>query len=230
MTARNIKNRPLLNVHAILPLSHANGPGARAVVWVQGCRRKCPGCCNPQTHSHGHRHLIDPQNLARAILAIPGIEGLTVSGGEPFEQAEAVGVLCRKVRENGLSVMVFTGRTHERIRASRGQAVQDLLAQIDILVDGPFIQELADNHLIWRGSRNQRVLFLSNRHDPEVLDRGTPTAVEARLALGSPLGVTGFPEGSDVQFLAKCLRLKSGILLEPLPTEKSNTRARRRNP
>jgi anaerobic ribonucleoside-triphosphate reductase activating protein len=218
MTTRFNKNHISLNVHAFLPLSHANGPGARAVVWVQGCRMHCPGCRNPLTHSHKRHRLLDPGQLAAAILAIPGIEGLTVSGGEPFEQARATADLCLKAYEGGLSVMVFTGWTHHRILACRNPHVRRLISAIDILVDGRFIQDQADKHLLWRGSRNQRILFLTDRNTPDLLYGPTSPVVEARLAAGSPLKITGFPTGPDVQALANRLRKDAGILLEPIPT------------
>ena len=206
---------PLLNVHAVLPVSHANGPGARAVVWVQGCRRRCPGCCNPQTHSHKRRHLIDPRQLAEAVLAVPGIEGLTVSGGEPFEQARAVGELCRRVRHAGLSIMVYTGQTHKRLRTSRSSAVQTLLGQTDILIDGPFVRELADGNHPWRGSSNQRALFLTDRYGPETLLVEPRPHVETLLSTGTVFCVSGFPRPSDLAQLARLLRKKAGIILNP---------------
>lgn len=160
MKVRNNKSH-LLNVHAVVPVSYANGPGARAVVWTQGCSLRCPGCNNPLTHSYKPRIRVGPQQLADSILTIPGIEGITVTGGEPFEQPVAVGHLCQAVKKTNLSVMVFTGWTYKSIRQSRGQVVKDLLKQIDVLVDGPFIQHLADKDLLWRGSGNQQIRFLT---------------------------------------------------------------------
>lgn len=214
MTLRNNKSHNLLNVHAVLSVSYANGPGARAVIWVQGCSRKCPGCSNPLTHSHKARILVDPQRLADSILAIPGIEGITVSGGEPFEQPVVVGHLCRAVRKARLSIMLFSGWKYEDICQHRDQAVQTLLKQIDILVDGSFIQHLADKHLLWRGSRNQQIRFLTDRYSPDVLRDNNRTQVEGRLASGLPLQITGFPEESDIAVLTKRLAAEAGIVLK----------------
>lgn len=217
MTAIKDKTfRPLLNIHAFLPVSYANGPGARAVVWTQGCFLRCPGCSNPLTHSHRPRILVDPEQLASSILAIQGIEGLTVSGGEPFEQAPAVGHLCRAVREGGLSVMVFTGWRYESICQYHDRTAKSLLKQIDILVDGPFIQHLADRHLLWRGSHNQKIRFLTDRYGPDALETGFLSQVEGQLTSGAPLQITGFPEQSDLDMLTTCLAADSGILLEPV--------------
>ena len=213
-TVHNTRSESRLNVHAILRVSCANGPGARAVVWTQGCRLRCPGCCNPLTHSHRPRTLMEPKRLADHILSIPDIEGLSVSGGEPFEQAPAVARLCRAVRGGGLSVLVFTGRTYEFIRRSPSTAVKELLSQVDILVDGPFSQRLADSRLLWRGSSNQCIRFLTSRYGPEVLETCSQPQVEAQFAAGQAMGITGFPEPSDLDVLARRLREDEGILLE----------------
>ena len=205
----------LLNVHAFLPISYANGPGARVVVWTQGCALRCQGCCNLGTHSHAPRILIEPERLARYVSIIPGIEGLTVSGGEPFEQARAVASLCQTVRERGLSIMVFTGWTYDFIRNSVNRDVQDLLAQIDILVDGPFIQALSIGNLLWRGSSNQQIIFLTDRYGPEILRDTAQPQMEVRFAGDGPLGITGFPERVDLESLAHRLREEAGIILKP---------------
>jgi len=212
-TQKTMTANQLLNVHAILPSSRANGPGVRAVVWTQGCSKHCPGCRNPLTHSHEPHTLVEPEQLAEAIAAIPGIEGLTVSGGEPFEQASAVARLCRAVRQSGLSVMVFTGWTYQGIRSSRDRAVKLLLDQVDILIDGPFIQELADPKLRWRGSSNQKVWFLTDRYGPEVLESADHTQIEVRLDEAGPLQITGFAEDADLGLLAHRLAAEAGIIL-----------------
>jgi len=209
------KSCSLLNIHAVMPVSCVNGPGARAVVWTQGCSQQCPGCSNPLTHSHNPKILIDPEELARYILAIPGIEGLTVSGGEPFEQASAVSRLCHAVRKGGLSVMVFTGWTYENICQCHDLEVRNLLQQIDILVDGPFIQNLADKSLLWRGSRNQKIRFLTNHYGPDILQSNPNSQVEGQLVSEVPLQITGFPEEADIVVLAHRLSVESGVILEP---------------
>lgn len=219
MTQRNNKSDSLLNVHAVVHFSHANGPGARAVVWTQGCSLHCPGCINPLTHSHKPRILVDPQQLADSIVAIPCIEGITVTGGEPFEQPVAVGPLCRAVGESGLSVMVFTGWTYKSICQHRDEAIQNLLGQIDILVAGPFIKRLADKDLLWRGSSNQQIRLLTDRYSPDILQENKQLQVEGQLTSGASLQVTGFPEKSDIAALTERLAAKTGILLEPAEPE-----------
>ena len=82
-----------LNVADIQLRSRVNGPGLRSVIWVQGCTRGCPGCFNPHTHPHDPRHLLDPEALAQRLMRVPDTDGITLSGGEPFEQAAACAVL-----------------------------------------------------------------------------------------------------------------------------------------
>lgn len=205
----------LLNLHAFVRVSCANGPGARAVVWTQGCGLRCPGCSNPLTHSHDPRIMVDPRQLAEVVLSIDGVEGVTVSGGEPFEQPAAVSCLCQAVRRTGLSVMVFTGWSYESILGNRNEAVQSLLSQIDILVDGPFVRHLASKDLLWRGSRNQRLRFLTDRYDPDILRGSGRSQVECRLAPGGHLQLTGFPGQRDIAAISERLAADGGIVLKP---------------
>ena len=214
-------NPNLLNVHSIVPVSFSMGPGRRYVVWIQGCSRHCPDCINPLTHSHEPRTMIAPRQLANSILAVPEIEGLTVTGGEPFEQPAAVGNLCRMVKEKGLSIMVFTGWTYESICRSDDPDVKSLLEQADLLVDGPFLPNQIDNRLLWRGSSNQQIYFLTDRYSPDVLNNNQPR-LEGRLATGSPLQLAGFWNKSDMTVLADRLATDAGIMLEPAEVDKKN--------
>lgn len=222
---QNNNNPNLLNVHDVLPVSYANGPGPRAVVWVQGCSKRCPGCSNPLTHSHRPHVLFTPERLADCILTISGIEGLTISGGEPCEQALAVGRLCRAVRKKGLSVVLYTGWRYEDICCSDNHAVRDLLGQIDILIDGPFVRRLVDKNLVWRGSSNQQIYFLTDRYDPDVLQNNNQAQVEGVLTQGTTgMLMTGFPDDFDITVLTTHLAVEAGIVLEP--TEVSNWNAK----
>jgi len=216
---QNNKNPDLLNVHDVLPVSCVNGPGRRAVVWVQGCSKRCPGCSNLLTHSHRPHVLFAPKRLAECILTISGIEGLTITGGEPCEQAHAVGRLCRLVRKKGLSVMLYTGWEYEDICRCDNQAVRDLLNWIDILVDGMFIKRLAGKDLVWCGSSNQQIRFLTNRYSPDCMRGKNLLQVEGQLNPGAPLRVTGFPGKSDIKMLTERLAAEAGILLEPAEFE-----------
>ena len=135
-----------LNIMGYIDESEVNGPGCRAVVWVQGCLRECPGCFNTESWSFEMNQLISVDSLAEKILSNPRNQGVTFSGGEPFWQAPALAALARKVKAGGLNVMSFSGFTLEQLQSQYPPAgAQDLLEQLDILIDGPYIQSLAIN-------------------------------------------------------------------------------------
>ncbi|MCY7382676.1 MAG: radical SAM protein [Microcoleus sp. CAN_BIN18] len=148
-----------LNIMGYVDESEVNGPGCRAVIWVQGCLRECPGCFNPASWSFEINQLISVDALAQKILSHPRNQGVTFSGGEPFWQAPALADLARQVKAAGLNVMSFTGFTLEKLRSEQAPAgVEDLLEQLDILVDGAYVQSLAvhsPDSLV--SSSNQRV-------------------------------------------------------------------------
>ncbi len=135
-----------LNIMGYVDESEVNGPGRRAVVWVQGCLRQCRGCFNKESWSFAINQLVSVDTLAEKILSNPRNQGVTFSGGEPFWQAAALAVLAAKVKAAGLNVMSFSGFTLEELQSDSAPAgSQDLLNQLDILIDGPYIQSLALN-------------------------------------------------------------------------------------
>jgi anaerobic ribonucleoside-triphosphate reductase activating protein len=152
-----------LNIMGYVDESAVNGPGCRAVVWVQGCSRECRGCFNPASWPFKINQLITVESLAAKILANPRNSGLTFSGGEPFWQAKALTELAKYVKEKGLNVMSFTGFTIEQLRSTQAPPhSQELLAQLDILVDGAYVESLAihspDSPV---SSSNQRIHLLN---------------------------------------------------------------------
>ncbi len=135
-----------LNLMGYVDESEVNGPGCRAVIWVQGCLRECPGCFNPDSWSFEINQLISVDTLVKKITSNPCNEGVTFSGGEPFWQAPALANLARKLKAKGLNIMSFTGFTLERLQSEYAPAgSQDLLSQLDILIDGPYLQSKAVN-------------------------------------------------------------------------------------
>lgn len=148
-----------LNIMGYVDQSEVNGPGYRAVVWVQGCPRECSGCFNPDSWSFEVNQLIAVDTLAENILSNPNNTGVTFSGGEPFWQASALASLARKLKAAGLNVMSFTGFTLKQLQSeSAPPSSQELLEQLDILIDGPFVESQAINSPTSPvSSRNQRV-------------------------------------------------------------------------
>ena len=138
--------------------SITDGPGLRFVLFVQGCERNCPGCHNPSTHSRNGGRWTTVNEVLNEINRNPILDGITLSGGEPFLQPSPLAVLSKEVRRRSLSVVVYTGFTFEEILCSGNADQFTLLHETDILVDGPYIESERSLALKFRGSANQRVI------------------------------------------------------------------------
>lgn len=140
------------------------GPFSRSVIWVQGCDFGCKGCIVPESWDQNAGEEIDISELVDWILNQPSIEGITLSGGEPMLQAEALSTLIDQMRtEKDLGVMCYTGFRLEHLKEQGTDSQKTLLKKIDLLIDGVYVENLQDD-LLWRGSSNQRVLLLSSRY------------------------------------------------------------------
>ncbi len=138
--------------------STSYGPGLRFVVFLQGCEHKCPGCYNPNAQDAAGGVDFPIEELLEQMLSNPLTDGLSFSGGEPFSQAANCTALARAAREAGLNVWCWTGYTFEALLSSHTDAQHELLQEIDVLVDGPFVLEEWTQELPWRSSRNQRLI------------------------------------------------------------------------
>ncbi|MDR1377092.1 MAG: anaerobic ribonucleoside-triphosphate reductase activating protein [Synergistaceae bacterium] len=148
-----------INVAGIIEESFSDGPGIRYVVFAQGCRHQCLGCHNPETHSFDGGQWIDIRNVLRGMKKNPLLDGITLSGGDPFEQADAFGALAKLAKKNGYHVMAYTGYLFEFLlehREERGWG--RLLTWIDVLVDGPFDLARRFPPSRFRGSNNQKIV------------------------------------------------------------------------
>lgn len=148
-----------LRIAGIEPESFVDGPGIRFVVFTQGCSHHCPGCQNPETHDFGGGRIESPETLLAMVDANPLLSGVTLSGGDPMEQAVQLMPFVRGVKQRGLNLVVFTGYRYEMIMSRCAHpAMRELLTFADILVDGPYVKELRDVGLTFRGSSNQRLI------------------------------------------------------------------------
>jgi anaerobic ribonucleoside-triphosphate reductase activating protein len=147
----------------IVKESIVDGPGIRLVVFSQGCRHRCPGCHNPETHSFDGGENIDIEDILKMMKANPLLDGITFSGGDPFEQANEFAELGRKVKKLGLNVMTYTGYTYEEIMENMDEenGWKSLLDVTDILVDGPFQIDKKSFSLRFKGSTNQRIIDIN---------------------------------------------------------------------
>lgn len=184
------KNNFLINLHYFLPKSLVNGPGLRAVVWVQGCPRRCPGCFNPEAQPFVTRELVTVDQLFERIISLKGIDGVTFSGGEPFSQSAPLAELSKRLRERGLTIVCYTGFTLSELKRAQNPDWENFLAQIDLLIDGPYIESLRVNEP-YRGSANQKFHFLSGRIRPEEVEKGP--LLEIFLGSDGQIIETGFP-------------------------------------
>lgn len=149
----------LIKINGQLKHSMVNGPGVRYVIFMQGCPHNCPGCHNPDTHDITKGKIADTDFILMNIIGTKALDGITVSGGEPFMQPESLHALTFGAKYLGLNVWVYTGYRYEQIASGElGDDALAALSQIDVLVDGPFVESLKSDEHIWRGSSNQRLI------------------------------------------------------------------------
>lgn len=192
-----------------------NGPGWRIPLWVQGCSLRCTTTClNPQFLEQGGGTSYDMgeivAHLDRVLArASEMVEGITVLGGEPTDQPLAVAALFKAARARGLSTMLYSGATLEELRARRSSAVDGLLAVADLLVDGAFLPREFDRTLVWRGSRNQRILRLSDRYSADDIEAALAEQGRGFSILLSPDGrisVSGLQTRRGASLIEKQMR------------------------
>jgi len=189
-----------MQVYRLLARTKMAGPGWRFCLWLQGCSRHCPGCMAQETWPHDQGTAMDTGDLWAQIAATPHIEGITFLGGEPMEQPQAVATLAEQAQAAGLSVAVFTGFTYEDLLSCDDPHIRRSLDVIDLLVDGPFMQEQFDLSRPWVGSANQRFHFLSGRYNESDL-AGIHNQIEIRIAADGKALVNGMGDFSRIKNL-----------------------------
>jgi len=187
-----------LRVGARVPVTRAEGPGARYALWLQGCSIRCPGCCNPHLFEATGGDLLPVATLMTEVAAVCGeVEGVTLLGGEPFEQVQGLLPFALGVRGLGLSVMIFTGHTLDELRSRRDPATDALLATSDLVVDGRYEASRPERERLWAGSMNQRFHYLTERYTPAVERPGPDEplrTVEVRIGPEGRLSANGWPD------------------------------------
>ena len=150
-----------IKIAGVVNDSIVDGEGFRFAIFTQGCMHNCPGCHNPQTHDLNGGYTADTDDLFKQICENPLLSGVTFSGGEPFLQPAPLAELGAKIHQRNLNITVFTGYTLEQLVDMHDSDVDSLLAQTDVLIDGPFIQSLRDISLVFHGSSNQRIIDMN---------------------------------------------------------------------
>lgn len=212
--------------HRAAPIEAALGPGRRAVIWVQGCASRCAGCIAPEAWDPAAGALEPVDQVAGWLLARPDIEGVTLSGGEPMLQAAGLAALIRHVRRRrDLGVICYTGFVMPPPDSPHGVPLDldgpaaDLLARVDLLIDGPYVESLHAD-LLWRGSGNQRLIALTDRYRdllPAVGSRddsgaGLVCSVDAE---GGP-HLAGVPSEAGFRRRFEALLADRGVDLKPV--------------
>jgi len=192
-----------LQLYQFEPVVTVLGPGRRAAVWVQGCPFRCPGCCAPDSQPDSGGTVITSAQLAQRICDSAMdclIEGISISGGEPFQQAEGLTEVLNLVHAQHpqLTVMIYSGFALGVLRSFNRPGISGLLQKADVLIDGVFLRDQPTTNP-WKGSENQTIHFLTGRIEPADVNRshrhielfrredrlfaaGIPTSFSSRLS------------------------------------------------
>ena len=168
----------MLDLSGIVSDSIVDGPGIRTTIFCQGCPHHCEGCHNPETWDFGCGTQLSVERIADIVRTNPLCKGVTFSGGEPFAQPEGFTRLAKVLKEQGYEVASYSGFTFEEL-LNGSDAQQELLRSIDILIDGPFLLNQRSLELVFRGSRNQRILDV-----PKSLAAGEAVETTSKRWLG----------------------------------------------
>ena len=174
-----------IRIYGIVHDTIVDGPGLRVGVFVQGCGHGCPGCHNPESQPREGGSLRTTSEVVEEVRSNPLVRSVTLSGGEPFDQADACAEIARELKGLGYSVWAYSGYLYEDLaaRAVDDGGVAGLLGNIDVLVDGPFVESLKSLELKWRGSSNQRLVDVpATRRRGEVVLWEQPSFVPKKPA------------------------------------------------
>ena len=146
-----------IRIAGLVPESFVDGAGVRFAIFMQGCKRRCRGCHNPQTHDLNGGRLMDTAEIIKLFQKDFLTSGITLTGGEPILQAEAATELARAAHRYGMNVWCYTGYTLEELPPK----AEPLLKSVDVLVDGEYRENERDLSLLFRGSKNQRIIDMN---------------------------------------------------------------------
>ena len=149
-----------MNIAGFYPDSISNGEGWRAVLFVSGCPHRCIGCHNPQTWDSSEGMPYEENDIFEQIMNNPFLDGLTLSGGEPFLYYKQLTSLVMRVKQKGLNIWAYTGFTFEELlsKSYSNSSLDCFIKHIDVIVDGKFEIDKRDSKLLFRGSSNQRII------------------------------------------------------------------------
>ena len=188
------------------------GPGLRYVFWVQGCKKRCVGCINPAGRPlNKNGYFISAEELFQEISSTPKLTGITISGGEPFLQADEIVKLIRLIKaQTNLDIMMYSGYTLDELRSWQNSAVEEILSNIDLLIDGEYIEKY-NNNTLYRGSDNQIIHYMSNKYLPfkDKIEAAHNRSVEFICRDNDELFLVGLPaKNFQKEFINKILEVK----------------------
>ena len=189
---------PLLRVARSKDRTTVLGPGVRAVIWFHGCSLNCHGCIAYEMNHSTDWTGFSPTELCAEISQVQGITGITLSGGDPFDQPKSLLLdFLRLIRANtNLSIMCYTGRTVEQLLSAKDAGLnKEILDLCDLVIDGVYEESLNQGHL-WRGSSNQKFHFFTDRylHLKDQLNESTGRFIEIDISQDNQVAITGIPQ------------------------------------
>ncbi|WP_423773824.1 4Fe-4S single cluster domain-containing protein [Aneurinibacillus aneurinilyticus] len=209
---------PSIRISRIEKRTRVEGPGLRYSIWVQGCPIRCEGCFNPHTWNMEGGVIKDIDevfyDIKNTLKASPELEGVTFLGGEPFSQANELSILAKKLKEINLSIVTFSGYDYETIIRSNNPSWNRLLKETDLLIDGPYIQELHDLSRPWIGSKNQQYRFLTDFYKKiEEVIPFIPNKLEVRLYPDGTITANGMAHSLDLHMLQQLGYIRKEVKL-----------------
>jgi len=192
-----------LYINKIVENTKIEGPGSRYCIYVQGCSIQCKDCISPQTWSSETSEKQLVEDIIQNILESKeknNIEGVTFSGGEPFDQSKSLVKIAREIKEEKLSIVIFTGYTIENIFKSLDKHSLNLLECTDLLIDGPFLKDKRIYNKPWIGSSNQKYHFLTNRYNQKGIELNS-NKIEITLDKNGEITVCGIINNENIEKL-----------------------------
>ena len=191
------ENKLNVRINRILEETISEGPGKRFCIWFQGCGLHCPDCANRELWDfEGGKEYVIEEILEKIERHATMVEGITLLGGEPFEQAQAVERIVSMSRKCGLSVIIFSGYLYEELVKLDSLYTKKILQQTDILIDGRYEKEKHDLSRPWVGSVNQKYVFLTERYKNFSLDENK---IEIRICRDGKIKINGMADIDEIK-------------------------------
>lgn len=169
------------------------GPGNRLAIWVNGCLRRCKGCVSPRLQAFNTNNEQEIESFFSGF-SFDEIDGITISGGEPFEQISELQILVNYMLNRGLDdILIYTGYTHKELKDKNDKRIDDILSKISVLIDGEYIEELDDDKSALRGSTNQKIIILNEKYREEYQQYSKTGRTQQILDLGNYVLGVGIP-------------------------------------